>query len=94
MSRKRNQPKRGKKIPAIITNMTNEYTMLKCPCCAGRIRLDHGSTPHGINDNFGMLNVNEQNYSLVVCMNVLDNGIYCEFAANLEMFGTTWSNWL
>lgn len=68
------------KRPMII-RQTSMQTTIKCPECRGQIKLHHDDVGEP-NDAIGRLDLGEQNYSYVVCVD-RGAGKYCDFAADM-----------
>ena len=76
---------------AIVVSQSPHGTRVKCPKCKGAIDLYHDEDESGINDSFGRLDLGQQNYHAVVCMNPGANGVYCNFARDLHVGSMQWA---
>ena len=71
-------------MKATIIKQSTAKTVVKCPTCHLGIALFHGVVGEP-NDGFGYLNVGEQVVKVVVCMNRMSNGKYCQFSGSMNL---------
>ena len=74
----------------VVISQNSEQTVLKCPKCSGKIVLTHGGydIPNG---EIGRLDIGEQHYTAVVCMNRRPStDRHCDFSADLHLETLRW----
>ena len=73
---------------AVTIKQNRNATVVECPLCKGEIRLNHAKHFSSCNDNFGRMDIGEQNYTAVVCMNT--TGGTCSFAGDYDANKKQW----